>query len=507
MPYKKDLNGHFKLVRKVKLVQKALLVKKALRLSFLFLFLFSSCSETPVEPKIEADTPQSPTEVVSPDIENIYPIPTDVQLKWQDAEMVMFIHFGIPTFIESHLGTGTEPAETFNPDSANVNQWVSVAKETGFKYMILTAKHHSGFCLWPSEYTEYSIKHSPYKGGKGDIVKEFADECHAQGVSFGYYLSLWDMNSPLYGTPAYNDYYVNQTKELCTKYGEVGEIWLDGFLGYNSSITHDMFDWQRYVRTTKLYQPRSLMAIMGPDIRWVGNEDGEGSETDWSFRISHPAFHPYSDVNVWQPSECDVSIRPGWFYKAWDDPLVKSPERLVQLYLNTVGKNSNLLLNVPPMPDGNFNQIDVNNLYRFRQILDNMFKTDILLGKKATASNSRSGEELWQPSSALDGNPGTFWVTDPSVVNADLEVELDTSQQVNYFRVEEAVKYGQRVSSFEIWGYNNGKWVILTAGTTIGRSRILKLDSPVEVEKVRLRLLTGRGAPAIRTFSAFYYGG
>lgn len=476
--------------------------KIVLAVSVLILF-FSACNNLPVEP-VALLKPVPFDSLPSPEIEPVYPVPPGTIQDWQESELVMFIHFGMNTFVDSGFGTGGEPPTQFDPPSINVKQWVSVAKEAGFKYLILTAKHHDGFCLWPSKYTDYTIARSNYKGGNGDVVKEFADECHAQGVKFGFYLSIWDMNAPTYGTPAYNDYYVNQMIELCTGYGEVGEIWLDGFLGYDPVITHPQFDWLRFAQVSKIYQPRSLMAIMGPDIRWVGNEDGLGSETDWSFTWTHMSHHGIGNVLVWWPTECDVSIRPSWFYLPHQDPQVKTAEHLVELYMKSVGRNSNLLLNVPPMRNGNFNDIDMNSLRGFRTILNEMFRVDLFKGARVTATNTRSNDTLWSASRVTDGNKETFWVPEKEITKATLTVEPEKPVMVNIFRLEEAIKYGQRVSSFDIEGLVNGVWQKLTGGTTIGRSRILKLDSPVEVEKVRLVIKDARGAPAIRTFSAFY---
>ncbi len=466
--------------------------------------LFIACSNSGVGP-VGEEIPNRNDTASSPGIENVYPVPSAAQLEWQDAELVMFIHYGMNTFTGKDIGDGDESPSLFNPQKVDVKQWVSVAKAAGFKYLILTAKHHDGFCLWQTAHTEHSIKNSPYKVGRGDIVKEFADECAVQGMKFGYYLSMWDKNSPVYGTPAYNDYYRAQTRELCTNYGEVNEIWLDGYLGRNPAITHSMFDWLSFAELSKSLQPKSMMAIMGPDVRWVGNEDGLGSETDWSFTISHPAHHGVSNVEVWWPTECDVSIRPAWFYHDYQDNEVKSPAYLAELYLKSVGRNSTLLLNVPPTPEGVFHENDVNSLLGFRRIVDDIFRTNLLTGGVASASNSRVGDSLYGPAMAIDGTRNTFWVTERGVVRADLTVDLKSPKRINYFRIEEAIKYGQRVKGFEIEGYVNGSWIFLADGTTIGRSRILKLDTPVEVSNVRLKIKDSRGAPAIRLFGAYYY--
>lgn len=466
-------------------------------LSVIISFLFISCSEFPDAGKPVIGNP------VSPAIENYDPVPSDAQLAWQDAELVMFIHYGINTFTGADVGSGTDAASLFAPDSIDIKQWVRIAKQAGFKYLILTAKHHEGFCLWPSAFTEYSVKNSPWKNGQGDVVKEFADECRAQGLIFGFYLSLWDKNHPGYGNPVYNEYYMNQMNELTTLYGEVGEIWLDGFLGWNNNLTYEDFSLRNFVALAKQNQPNSIMAIMGPDVRWVGNEDGLGSDTDWSWDWSNQTLHGFSGQKVWRPSECDVSIRPAWFYHEHQDPLVKSADSLVTLYFESVGKNSQLLLNVPPAPTGKFADPDVQSLLGFRQKLDQIFSNDILYSKNSSALNTRNNADHYAGSKALDANKNTFWAADAGITYNELTVDLESNTPMNIFRIEEAIKYGQRVESFEIQGLVNGQWVKLTEGTTIGRSRILKLSEPVICSKVRLIIKKALAAPAIRTFSAY----
>lgn len=459
--------------------------------------VFCSCNtdEEPASPQKDCN--------ISPPIENFDPVPSPAQLAWQDAELVMFIHYGINTYTGADVGSGTDAASLFAPVSIDIKQWVSVANQAGFKYLILTAKHHEGFCLWPSFYTEYSVKNSPWKNGQGDLVSDFANECKAQGLIFGFYLSLWDKNHPGYGTPAYNEYYLNQMNELTTRYGGVGEIWLDGFLGWNNNLSFEDFNLRNFVALAKQNQPNSIMAIMGPDVRWVGNEDGLGSDTDWSWDWSNQTLHGFSGQKVWRPSECDVSIRPAWFYHEWQDPLVKSADSLVTLYFESVGKNSQLLLNVPPAPNGKFADPDVQSLLGFRHKLDLIFSNDLLRGKYSTALNVRNDAEHYSGSKALDANKNTFWAAQNGITYNELIVDLEGDTPLNIFRVEEAIKYGQRVESFEIHGLVSGQWVKLTEGTTIGRSRILKLSEPLVCSKVKLVIKQALAAPAIRTFSAY----
>lgn len=467
------------------------------------LFFCSCTTDSPLV--VDNPDPNPPDKISSPPIEEVLPVPSPSQLEWQEAELVMFLHYGMNTMRGVDLGTGKESPLEFNPEVVNVKQWVSIAKAAGFKYLILTAKHHDGFCLWPSEYTEHSIKNSPYKEGNGDILRELSEECKAQGLKFGFYISVWDMNCPYYGTPEYNDYYRNQLREVCLRYPDIGEIWLDGYLGRNPTITHSQIDWLTFAQISKALQPSSLMAIMGPDIRWVGNEDGYGTETDWSFDWSHPAFHGISNVQVWWPTECDVSIRPLWFYNKAENPFVKTPKYLANLYLKSVGRNSNLLLNVPPTPEGVIHEIDESYLIAWRGIIDNMFRDDLLAGMESTADNVRQNAPHYSSKMATDNNKETFWAVDPELRTGELTVNVVPERKINIFRVEEPIKYGQRVKSFEIWGFSGGQWVKLTEGTTIGRSRILQLDTPVYVSKVKLVIKDARGAPAIRSFGAWFY--
>jgi len=247
--------------------------------------------------------------------------PTPQQVAWQEAELTMFLQFGMNTFTDREWGEGNEDPKQFDPKALDARQWATVAKEAGFKYVILTAKHHDGFCLWPSQYTEHSVKNSPYKGGKGDVVREFADACRASGLKMGLYLSPWDRHEPSYGdSPAYNRHYVAQLTELLTQYGDVAEVWFDGANGEGPNGKKQEYDWPAFYGTIRKLQPKALIAISGPDVRWVGNEDGVARETEWSIQDANPTFHPDArGGKVWWPAECDTSIRPGWFWHRAED--------------------------------------------------------------------------------------------------------------------------------------------------------------------------------------------
>jgi alpha-L-fucosidase len=428
--------------------------------------------------------------------------PTPQQLDWQQAEMTLFIHFGINTFYDAEWGEGTEDPARFNPTHLDARQWVQVAKDAGFKFVILTAKHHDGFCLWPSQFTDHSVKNSPWKNGRGDVVREFTDACHKLGVKAGLYLSPWDRHETSYGdSPKYNQYYRNQLTELLTNYGEVAEVWFDGACGEGPNGKRQEYDWPAYYQHIRKLQPNALIAISGPDIRWVGNEDGMARETEWSVQPPNPVFHPGVEQEIWFPAECDVSIRPGWFWHAQQDSLVKSLPHLLDIYFKSVGRNSVLLLNVPPNDQGLFAEPDVRRLREFRAALDEIFATDLAAGKPVTASNFRG--KSWAPQHALDANPETSWATEDSVTSGWLEIDLGGSATFNVARVGEPIALGQRVVAYRIETLIDDEWRIIASGTTIGYNKLDRFAA-VTAQRVRLVIEISRGCPVIRGLGLYY---
>jgi len=425
--------------------------------------------------------------------------PTPAQLRWQQLELTAFFHFGINTFTNKEWGDGTEDEKLFNPTELDARQWVSVCKRAGIKQVILTAKHHDGFCLWPSKYTEHSVKNSPWKGGKGDVVREVSNACKEMGIGFGVYLSPWDRNNRAYGTEAYNDYFVNQLTELLTNYGKIDEVWFDGANGEGPNGKKQVYDFPRWYKLIRKLQPKAVIAIMGPDVRWVGTESGYGREQEWSVipfdasGIKTTAegsqtsvdMKPVGDMtgNVlgsrekilkakalgWYPAETDVSIRPGWFYHSNEDKEVKTPEKLMDIYFNSVGKNSVLLLNIPPDRRGLLSQADVESLMGWKKLRDKLFSVN-LAGKVGPVQ--REGQEYI------------------------LQVDLPKASTFNVCSLQEDISRGQRVESFVLEGFQNGEWKKITEGTTIGYKRLLKLD-PYTTTKVRLRILSARLEPYI----------
>ncbi|UKJ06862.1 alpha-L-fucosidase [Solitalea lacus] len=452
--------------------------------------------------------------------------PTASQLRWQQLELTAFFHFGVNTFTGKEWGTGKENPAIFNPSELDAKQWVRVAKEAGIKQVILTAKHHDGFCLWPSKYTSHSVKSSPWKNGKGDVVKEVANACKELGVGFGVYLSPWDMNSPLYGSEEYNDFFVNQLTELLTQYGRVDEVWFDGANGEGPNGKKQVYDFDRWYKLIRKLQPAATIAIMGPDVRWVGTETGYGRETEWSVVPANNldqsaiaansqqaiAFKPQGDMMgndlgsrekilkakglVWYPAETDVSIRPGWFYHSGEDKSVKTPEKLFDIYYNSVGKNSVLLLNIPPDKRGLINENDVQSLRGWKQLRDQTFKLNLVQNAIIKASSNKNTNAM------LDGKYNTFWIAPVRDTTAILEFELKGTKTFDVLCLQENIEIGQRVERFVFESWNGKAWEKITEGTTIGYKRLLRFE-PVTSDKVRLRIVASRLNPSLSEFGLY----
>ena len=454
----------------------------------------------------------------------VYPLPTAAQIQWHEMEMNAFVHFTINTFTDKEWGYGDESPSLFNPSQTDPAQWTRVLKETGFKTLILTCKHHDGFCLWPSKYTEHSIKNSPYKNGKGDLVKEVSQAARSAGMKFGIYLSPWDRNRADYGTPSYITYYRNQLKELFTNYGPVFEMWFDGANGgdgyYGGARERrringaTYYDWPTTLKLVRQMSPNVIFfSDAGPGVRWVGNESGIAGETNWN-TISTDTIYAGKggiekllntgspDGKSWVPAEVDVSIRPGWFYHAKEDSLVKSPEKLFDIYLTSVGRGSTLLLNIPPDRRGLFHENDVRSLYGFRALLKKEFATNMAAKAKANATNCRGMQKKFAPSNLTDGNKETYWATDDNVTNASVEISLNKPSLIKYILLQEYIKLGQRVKSFTVEVWKNNSWQKVAEATTIGYKRILKIE-PVETGKIKINILDSKACPVLSNVELF----
>jgi alpha-L-fucosidase len=443
--------------------------------------------------------------------------PSPQQLAWQQLEFIGFIHYTVNAFTDKEWGDGTESEAVFNPGALDVHQWVKTCKDAGMKMVILTAKHHDGFCLWPSKYTEHSIKNSPYRNGKGDIVGELAQACREAGLKLGLYLSPWDRHEPTYGdTEGYNRYYKNQLRELLTNYGEITEVWFDGAKGENA---RDMeYDWAGYYAIVRELQPNAVI-FNGPDIRWVGNERGYARESEWSVVNSNGSL--FGIVNctakdlgsldalgkgerlVWYPAETDVSIRPGWFYHAREDGKVKSVEHLLDIYFSSVGYNSVLLLNLPPDRRGLIHENDVQRLREFRKVLDAIFDENLAAGAKATASNVRANDLAFAADKITDGNKDTYWTTDDWTTAGIVEFDLGRSCTFNVAELAEHIKTGQRISQFALDAWDGSNWNEFAHGTTVGYKRLLRFND-VTTQKVRLRILDSRVCPTLSGFGLYH---
>ena len=453
------------------------------------------------------------------------PVPSPRQLRWHEMEFYGFLHFTVNTFTNREWGDGDELPSVFNPTDFDADQIVAAAKEGGMKGLILTCKHHDGFCLWPSQYTEHSVKNSPWRGGQGDVVKEISEACSRAGLRFGVYLSPWDRNHKDYGRPEYLVYYRNQLRELLTNYGPIFEIFFDGANGgdgyYGGAYerrgidNRTYYDWPTTWQLVRDLQPDCvLFSDAGPDIRWVGNERGVAGETCWATSNSDDFVPGRADpvrLNLgdrpgkhWVPAECDVSIRPGWFYHQHEDEEVKTPQALVDLYYSSVGRGASFLLNLPPDRRGRIHDNDVRSLREFRRILDATFATNLAAGARVHASNVRGNgsDPRFASANVLDGNRDTYWTTDDHVVTPTLTLDLGRPISFNVVRLRENLPLGQRVISIKIDMWRGRDWVEIGAATSIGNCRLLR-GQRVTTSRVRLRITKAAVCPAISEVGLF----
>lgn len=435
------------------------------------------------------------------------PVPSAPQLEWQRDELTMFVHFGINTFTNREWGDGTEDPAIFNPERLDARQWARAARAGGFRLIILTAKHHDGFCLWPTDTTRHSVASSPWRGGQGDLVREFVDAARAEGLKVGLYLSPWDRNAPSYGdSPRYNDLYIQQLTELLTRYGTIAEVWFDGANGEGPNGRRQEYDWPRFHQTVRQLQPRAIMfSDAGPDIRWIGNERGIAGDPNWS--TVDPAVVPYPGMSgpgiiqalqhghahgsVWRPGEADVSIRPGWFWHPEQDGEVRTVDNLVRLYFLSIGRNANLLLNVPPTTDGLFHATDVERLAGFRARLDEIFAEDLTRGARASASSGSGAARV------LDGDLDSYWSPAAGARSGYLELDFGSPVEFNIVELREAIAEGQHVERYEVHALTPQGWVIASDGSTIGNRKLDRLDTPLTARRIRVAIESALDTPRI----------
>ena len=429
-------------------------------------------------------------------------VPTPQQYAWQQMELTAFLHFGINTFTGREWGDGKEDPALFNPSELDAEQWVRTLKEAGFKMVLLTAKHHDGFCLWPTATTKHSVASSPWKNGQGDVVKELRAACDKYDMKFGVYLSPWDRNAECYGdSPRYNDFFIRQLTELLTNYGEVHEVWFDGANGEGPNGKKQVYDWDAFYQTIQRLQPKAVMAIMGDDVRWVGNEKGVGREKEWNATVLTPGIYARSQENnkrlgvfskaedlgsrkilekatelFWYPSEVDVSIRPGWFYHAEEDGKVKSLKHLSDIYFQSVGYNSVLLLNIPPDRRGLIHEADIKRLKEFADYRQQTFADNRV----------KNGRKYW---STTSGGEAVY--------------ALKSKSEINLVMLQEDITKGQRVEAFTVEALTDNGWKEVGKGTTIGYKRMLRFPA-VNANKLRVRIDECRLTAYVSQVAAYY---
>ncbi len=451
----------------------------------------------------------------------ILPIPEERQIAWQELGFYGFIHFNMNTFSDREWGFGDEKPEQFNPSQLDARQWARIAKEAGMKALIITAKHHDGFALWPSKYTEHSVKNSPWWEGKGDLIREFVDACREYGLKVGIYYSPWDRNHPDYGKPEYITYMRNQLTELLTNYGEIFEVWFDGanggtgwYGGANEERKVDKFsyyDWPTTHELVRKLQPNAMMfSDAGPDVRWVGNEHGFAYETTWSNLMRDSVYAGMPDFDKWAtgqgngthwvPAESDVSIRPGWYYHAYEDHKVKTVPELMEIYYNSIGQNSSLLINFPVDTRGLIHEKDEEAILAMAAKIKEDFTMNLALNAVFEASTERG--KGYTANLLNDGDFNTYWTTPEDQIQASITLDFGKTVSFNRLLIQEFVNLGQRIKAFSVEKEVNGSWEKISEGTTIGYKRILRFPD-TEAQKIRINILDGKGIPVIAEIEVY----
>jgi alpha-L-fucosidase len=478
-------------------------------LLLLSLVLFSACEKNATPPKPYGA------------------LPSERQTAWHEMENYAFLHFTVNTFTDKEWGYGDESPGVFDPADFNADQIIGTLAKAGFKGAILTAKHHDGFCLWPSKYTEHSVKNSSWKNGKGDVVKEISEACKKYKIKFGVYLSPWDRNHPDYGNEKYIEYYRNQLRELLTSYGDVFEVWFDGANGgdgyYGGAREERRIDrsvyygWEETIKIVRELQPNAVIfSDAGPDIRWIGNEHGHAKDSCWAtytplpnkgFTKAYAGTTKYwigetgtMNGKYWMPAETDVSIRPGWFYHKKEDNKLKSLDELLDIYFHSVGNGTSLNLNIPPDRRGQIHKTDSIRLMEFKDYLDKAFSNDLLAGSRAEAGNVRG--KGFEPKNLTDNDPDTYWATEDGVKMATVEFFLKEDVVVNSVMLQEYIQLGQRVTQFSIEIFEDNQWKEVAKGSTIGHKKIVRFDK-FKTNRLRLNIKGALACPVLSRVAAF----
>ncbi len=449
------------------------------------------------------------------------PVPSENQMRWQEMEYYAFLHFSLNTYTDQSWGFGNEDIKTFNPTNLDARAWVRTCKESGMTGVIIVAKHHCGFCVWPSKYTDYSVKNAPWKKGQGDIVRDVAKACKEYGLKFGVYLSPWDRNRADYGKPEYITYFRDQLTELLTEYGPVFEVWFDGanggtgyYGGANENRKIDSktyYDWPNTYALVRKLQPKIVIWNDGGsrgDLRWVGTESGYVGENNWSKldatgEVTWPMLHFGKEGgDSWVPAEVNTSIRPEWFYHPIEDDKVKTVPQLLDTYYNSIGRNGTFLLNFPIMPDGTIHPTDVKHAVEMGKVVKQTFAVNLAKKAKVEATNTRGDSKKFGPQNAVDEKKDTYWATDDNVNTASLTINFKKPTLFNRFLVQEYIRLGQRVKGFTVEAYVDGNWKEVAKGSTIGYKRILRFPA-VETTKVRFNITDSKAAPVISAIGLY----
>ncbi len=457
-------------------------------------------------------------------------LPSNSQLNWQELEMIGIIHFGLNTFTDQEWGYGDVAPEKFNPSNFDADQIVLAAKSAGIKGLILVAKHHDGFCLWPTKTTDYNITHSPWKEGKGDMVKEFEEATRKQGLEFGVYCSPWDRNNEYYGTDEYLEIYREQLRELYTNYGPIFEAWFDGANGGDGyyggadekrKIDKDTYyDWDSTWTIVRELQPQAVIfSDVGWDVRWVGNENGYSADTTWQTFTPKgidgsepaPGNVQYEDSPIgtrngeyWMPAENDVPLRPGWFYHPDEEGKEKKPNKLFDMYVHSVGRSANLNLGLAPDSTGQLSENDVKSLEKFGELLYHTFANNLAINASFKASNIRGNDEdKYGPEFLIDGDRYSYWATDDNVLTPTLEITLNKERVFDIIQLRENIKLGQRIESMAIDRWDGNDWEEMVTVTGIGANRIIKLPNEIKTKKLRLRVIESPVSIALSGFGLF----
>ncbi|QKJ30044.1 alpha-L-fucosidase [Mucilaginibacter mali] len=460
------------------------------------------------------------------------PLPSQRQLNWQETGMYCLIHFGPDTFTDKEWGYGDEDPAIFNPTQFNAMQIVGAAKKGGFKGIIVVAKHHDGFCLWPTKTTEHNISKSPYKNGKGDILREYRQACDKLGMKMGVYCSPWDRNSALYGKPEYvTDVYRKQLRELYTNYGPLFIVWHDGANGgdgyYGGAKEVRKIDRSTYYGwddtwgiARKLQPGAVIFGDVGPDVRWVGNESGYAGQTYWAtytphapeagkapgngFVLDKEGIEGHRDGKYWMPAECDVPLRPGWFYHQKEDGKTKTPDQLMDLYYKSVGRGACLDLGLAPDKRGLITTEDENALMGLGANLRMTFKTNLAKGATFSASNVRGGNRLkFGPAHLTDNDRYSYWATDDGVLTPELIIDLHQAKTFDVIQLRENIKLGQRIDGVAIDIMVGKEWQEIATATSIGANKLIRLDKPVKARKIRLRVTNAAACVALSDFGLY----